>query len=73
MVTVTLPSGRELDNSCPFSHKCWADQGCIDPPECPPTALDVLRRAAVLEHELGLLPHDDPDIAAVCTADHPKD
>jgi len=33
---------------------------------CPESYLDVLRRSALLEHELKLLPHNDPDLEAVC-------
>jgi hypothetical protein len=57
-------NGRSVDNTCPHSGDCWANSGCIS--ECPPTAYDVLRLSAALEHDLDLLPHNDPDLTAVC-------
>lgn len=58
-------NGRKIDLSCPWEHQCWADQVCLN--QCPETLLDALRKSAVLEHELGLTPHTDPDLEAVCT------
>jgi len=63
----TTPTGRILDRSCPYSGDCWAQQGCLD--ECPRTLHDVLVESAYLEHELGLTPHTDPDLAWACETD----
>jgi hypothetical protein len=63
-MTVTLSSGREVDNSCPLSTVCFAQGYCES--DCPDTPYTVLQRAALLEHELGLTPHTDPDLTDVC-------
>jgi hypothetical protein len=48
---------------------CWGNQGCDQ--ECPPTLLDVLENSAALEHELGMTPHTDPDLAVACKECNP--
>lgn len=64
MPEVTLDSGRTVDNTCPFSSDCFAQGYCND--GCPPTPYTILKDIARLEHELGMLPHDDPDVVSVC-------
>lgn len=61
-------NGRVVDTSCPYMSQCWGNQGCVD--ECPPTLIDVLTNSARLEHELGMLPHTDPDLAVLCPLEH---
>jgi len=64
MASMMLPTGRVINLSCDFEADCFAYQYCAT--ECPPTLLDVLKDSARLEHELNLLPHNDPDLKAVC-------
>lgn len=59
-------NGRKVDNTCPFAGDCWVNQGCYPFGPCPPTPYTTLQRSAELEHELGLIPHTDPDLTAVC-------
>lgn len=62
---VSLSSGREVNNSCPWSSQCFGDGYC--PEACPETNYEVLKRSAKSEHDLDMLPHTDPDILAVCS------
>lgn len=57
-------NGRVIDNSCPYEGSCFANMGCWT--TCPDNLLEVLKRSAELEHELGLTPHNDPDLQDVC-------
>lgn len=58
-------TGRDIDISCPFEGECFGNMGCVYG-NCPPTLLDVLRSTAELEHDVGFVPHTDPEIKEVC-------
>lgn len=64
MNELVTPTGRRIDNSCPYEGYCWADQACLG--ECPPTMLTTLIATAKLEHELEMAPHTDPDVEWAC-------
>lgn len=59
-----LSTGRVLNTDCPFMNDCWGNQGCVT--TCPDSVLDVLKKAGANEHQLGWVPHTDPEIAEVC-------
>lgn len=63
--TTAVLTGEPYNPGCPFMGSCWGNMGCAEN-SCPSTLGDMFARTAELEHELGLIPHNDPDIEANC-------